>query len=96
MIGKLHVINGKKTFACCDKELLGQNLNFNDFDVSLSTGFFGNSLISLNQIIIYLDDCDSANLFGKKICGFLIKKNLIIENQIIMIGDIPHVQIYKL
>lgn len=96
MIGKLHTYKDSKVFACCDKELLKRKIVSNDLEVDISTDFFGEKEILKTDIINYLNECDSANIFGKKVCDFLLSKNLITKDQIIFIGEIPHIQIYKI
>ncbi len=96
MIGKVHNISGMKIFASCDKELLGKTIITKDFEIHFSKDFYGTSEIAIEEIIKHLNDCDSANIFGKKICALLLNKKIIKEDIIIYIEDVPHVQIYKI
>jgi len=96
MIGKLHIQENKKIFACCDKELLDTKLKFNDVDIFISSSFFGKDNLTLEQLFENIDECDCANIFGNKICEILLDKEIIIKEQIIYIEGIAHTQIYKI
>jgi len=96
MIGKLHIQENKKIFACCDKELLDTKLKFNDVDVFISSSFFGKENLTLEQLFENIEECDCANIFGNKICEILLDKGIIIKEQIIYIEGIAHTQIYKI
>ncbi|HIH08293.1 MAG TPA: DUF424 family protein [Candidatus Diapherotrites archaeon] len=43
-----------------------------------------------------LQEADNINLLGTKAVGVALKQGLIKEGDIIRIGMVPHVQIYKL
>ncbi|GEM_PF-2559027 len=96
MIGKLHNNIGNKVFACCDKELINTIIKHKELEVNISSSFFGSDILTEEEIINFINECDSANIFGKKICDLLLSKNIIINKQIILINKIPHTQIYKL
>lgn len=96
MLGKLHDINGQKIFASCDKSLKGKKISTSDFEITFSESFYGAEKISKKDFLENIKYCNSANLFGKKVCSFLLKEKIITKESIIYIEDIPHVQIYKL
>lgn len=95
MLGKVHEFEGKKIFASCDKELIEKKIITDDFEIYFSKSFYGDKEIDIDQIIKNIKECDSSNIFGKKICSLLIKKKVITEETIIYIEDVPHLQIYK-
>jgi hypothetical protein len=94
MIGKLHISNNYKIFACCDKDLVGKTISSDN--IKLSSSFYGTQIINKQQVIDHLNKCDSANIFGKKVCDFLLSIDVITKEQIIYIDNIPHVHIYKI
>jgi len=96
MIGKKHLINGQIIFAVCDKELLNKKIEHEDVIIEISSSFFGEEEITDKEIIQAIEECDSANIFGNKVCGILIKNNLLLKENLIYIGKVPHAQIYKL
>ena len=96
MIGKTHIQNGNKIFACCDKELLDKKINHGELEIHISKSFYGTEVLSEKEILENINDCDCANIFGNKICELLLKEKLIIKEQIIYISNIAHAQIYKI
>ena len=96
MIGKLHYQSGINILAICDKDLINKKLITDSFEIVISPAFFGEHPILEKDILELIDNCDSANIFGKKICNFLLKNNLILKEQIIHIDSVPHVQLYKI
>lgn len=96
MIGKVHNQDGKKIFACCDKELIDKKLNHGDIEIHLSKSFYGLNPLTEKVFLEQINDCDCANVFGNRSCDILLKKKLITKDQIIYIDKIAHIQIYKM
>lgn len=96
MIGKIHNFKNNKIFASCDKELLGKKIITKDFEIYFSKSFYGENKVTIDEVIKNIKECSSSNIFGKKICSLLIKKKIIMEETIIYIEDVPHVQIYNI
>ena len=96
MIGKIHIIENRKIFACCDKELLDKKLKFNDVDVLINSSFYGKDNLTKEQLLENINDCDCANIFGNRICNILLENNMITKEQIVYIDNIAHAQIYKI
>ncbi len=96
MIGKKHNIGGKSIFAACDRELLNKKIEYEDVIIDINESFFGNTEVTKEEIVKAIRDCDSANVFGTKVCNILITNKLILKENLIYIGDVPHTQIYKL
>lgn len=96
MIGKIHLIDNVKIFACCDKEILNKTLSFKDVDIHISSSFYGKEKITLKEFFNNIESCDQINIFGNKICSILLDKKIILKEQIVVIDNISHVQLYKL
>lgn len=96
MIGKVHNLDGKILFACCDKELIDKKINYNDIEIHFSKSFFGSSSFTKSAFIEQIRDCDQANIFGNRSCDILLKENLVSKDQIIYFDNVAHIQIYKL
>lgn len=95
MIGKIHLFSGKKIFASCDKSLIDKKIEADDFEVYFSKNFYGEKELTIDQIIKYIEQADSSNIFGEKVCSLLLERKIILKESIIYINNIPHVQIYK-
>jgi len=96
MIGKMHIKENQKLFACCDKDLLNKTIICEDIQVNLSSSFYGTKEISEKEFLSNIEECTSANIFGKEACNLLLKNKIILKEQIITIGKTPHTQIYKI
>lgn len=96
MIGKMHSNNNKKVFACCDFKLLEKTILFNNVEIFISKDFYGEKNISKKQFLENFKECDSANFFGEKVCGFLLENKIISKQEIVYFDKTPHVQIYKI
>ena len=96
MIGKKHNVDGKVIFAACDKELLNTKIEHEDVVVEIKSSFYGINKITEKELLEAIEECDSANLFGNKVCNILTINNLISKDHIIYVGKVPHAQIYKL
>jgi hypothetical protein len=95
MIGKMNVSSGNKIFASCDRDLLNTKIITDDFEIYFSKSFYGDREVNLKEIINHINNCNSANIFGNKICNLLLENKIILKESIIYIEKIPHVQIYK-
>ncbi|MDD3178214.1 MAG: DUF424 family protein [Candidatus ainarchaeum sp.] len=96
MIGKLHNFSKNKILAVCDSNLVNTKIILKNFEIMISSSFFGEKIISEKEVLDFFKDCDSVNCFGKKSCGFFINNNLINKDQVIFLNKVPHVQIYKI
>lgn len=96
MIGKFHSHSNNKILAVCDANLVGTKIICEDFEIFISSSFFGTEKITEEKILEFIEDCDSANIFGKKVCDLLLEKKIITNEQIIFLNEVPHVQIYKI
>jgi hypothetical protein len=96
MIGKVHQSDGKIIFACCDKELLDKKIKYSDIEITISSSFYGTEKLNKEQILENISCCDCANIFGNKICDFLLSEKIITKEQVVYFDNIAHVQIYKL
>jgi hypothetical protein len=97
MIGKKHNLSeGRFIFACCDADLLGKKVNFNDTVIDITEKFYGSKKITEKEFLETLERAESINVFGDKVCKLLLKNKLITKDQIVYINKIPHIQIYNI
>ncbi|MDV0443627.1 DUF424 domain-containing protein [Methanorbis rubei] len=94
---KIHNIPGQgEVVAVCDRELLNTTLTCPACDIIVDPGFYGNTLVDEAAVLAALTSAANANLIGKRVCELAIAAGLIDKQCCIMIGDIPHTQIYGL
>jgi uncharacterized protein len=82
--------------AVCDRELLNTTLRDGDLCVTVSEGFYGTTSADEAAVSEALQAGGNINLMGERAVAVAIKMGLITRADCIMIGSIPHVQIYQL
>jgi len=96
MIYKLHEISGQRVLACCDAALMGKSIKKGKVEMKVSEHFYKGEKIKEEELKKILKEADSVNLIGKKCVNVALKIGLINNSDIILIGKIPHIQIYKI
>ena len=96
MYCKMHSMHGHSILACCDADLIGKKIEDEKFSVEIKASFYKGVEVSAEQFKEMMGEAGSANLFGKKCVAVAIEEGFINQSSIIMIKDVPHVQIYKI
>ena len=92
---KIHNISGCDTIvAACDANLIGQTLTCPQCDIVVDEAFYGSESATEEEIIRALKSAANANIIGEKVCSIALKAGIIDKDTIILIGNIPHAQIY--
>jgi hypothetical protein len=81
--------------AVCDRELLNTTITNGDLKVTVSEWFYGTTCVDEAAVTEALSKGDNLNLLGERAVGVAIKLGLISRADCIMIGSVPHVQIYR-
>ena len=82
--------------AVCDRELLNTTISHGNLSVKISEAFYGNCPASEEMVRDALKKGGNINLMGKRSVSIAIDMGLITHSGCIMIGDIPHAQVYSL
>ena len=82
--------------AVCDRELLNTTISHGNLSVKISEAFYGNCPASEDRVRDALKKAGNINLMGKRSVSIAIDMGLITQSGCIMIGDIPHAQVYSL
>jgi len=93
---KMHNASGKSILAVCDVELLGKTIKYRGIDFAVSSSFYGNHRAGGQEILEKAREADMVNVVGKRIVELLAKNKLVDEEQILWMGDVPHVQIVRM
>ncbi|MDD3373200.1 DUF424 domain-containing protein [Methanoculleus bourgensis] len=92
---KVHHIPGAgEVVAACDSELLGVTLMHGDVEVCITGGFYGTERATEEEVGRALADATNANIIGKRVVAIAIALGLVREEDCVMIGDIPHAQVF--
>jgi hypothetical protein len=82
--------------AVCDAELVNSTLKFRDVDFEVSESFYGSEGAGRGQVLEMLERCHIANIVGKKAVELLVNEGRVDRECVLMIGDVPHVQILRM
>jgi hypothetical protein len=82
--------------AVCDRELLNTTICHGDLSVRISEAFYGNVPAAEDEVRAALKKAGNINLMGKRAVSIAIDMGLITRSGCIMIGEIPHAQVYSL
>jgi|SRR5665647_2316166 len=82
--------------AVCDRELLNTTISHGDLSIHVSEWFYGNCPASEESVRAALKKAGNINLMGKRSVSIAIEMGLVTHAGCIMIGDIPHAQVYSL
>ena len=82
--------------AVCDRELLNTTISHGGLSVPITEAFYGNCPVTEDIVIAALRKADNINLMGKRAVSIAIDMGLITQSGCIMIGEIPHAQVYSL
>lgn len=82
--------------AVCDRELLNTTISYGEVSVRISEAFYGNVPASEDEVRIALEKAETINLMGRRSVSIAIEMGLITRSGCIMIGEIPHAQVYSL
>ncbi len=82
--------------AVCDRELLNTTITQDDLKIMISDKFYGTTPVSEADVTEALRAGGNINLMGERSVAVAIKMGLITRADCIMIGSVPHAQIYQL
>lgn len=82
--------------AVCDRELLNTTIIYGDLSVRISEAFYGNIPAGEEEVRSALEKAGNINLMGKRAVSIAIDMGLVTRSGCIMIGEIPHAQVYFL
>jgi hypothetical protein len=82
--------------AICDRELINTTISSGTMTVTISEWFYGKSPAQEEEIREALRSAGNINLMGERTISFAMEMGIITRDDCIMIGKIPHVQVYCL
>lgn len=94
IIAKIHQNQeGQKILALCDQKLLGQKIEDSSQQLDLTTDFYKGEEKSETEIKDLIKKVYIINLVGQESLDLIKKLNLIEEEHVIRIKNVPHAQI---
>ncbi|NMB77507.1 MAG: DUF424 domain-containing protein [Methanomicrobiales archaeon] len=82
--------------AVCDRELINTTHRTETMTVAISAGFYGTTEVTEAQVQEALKNAGNINLMGERAVSVAVAMGLIDRKSCIMIGTIPHAQVYQL
>ena len=92
MIVKVQHTQGKTVVAACDTELLGRKFEENSHQLDLTSEFYQGKEVNDREAGDLIRNADHVNLVGKKAVQIGIDEDVIDEDQVKKIKDIPYAQ----
>jgi uncharacterized protein len=97
MFLKIHRAPGSSEIvAVCDRELLNTTHCHGTMKVTISEAFYGNTPATEAEVLTALKNAGIINLMGERAVSTAVGMGLVARSDCIMIGSVPHVQIYRL
>ncbi len=82
--------------AVCDRELVNTTISDGKLTVTISEAFYGNRPTTEAEVREALAHACNINLMGERAVAIAIEMGLLSRGGCIMIGTVPHAQIYEL
>ena len=82
--------------AVCDRELLNTTVCHEKLSITITEAFYGNTPATEEEVRDALKNAGSINLIGERSVNLAIGIGLITKSDCMMIGKVPHAQIYRL
>nr|WP_320161240.1 DUF424 domain-containing protein [uncultured Methanoregula sp.] len=80
--------------AVCDRELINTTIRHKEITVTISEAFYGNCPATEDEVRDALRKAGNINLMGERCVSLAIGMGLLTRSGCIMIGTVPHAQIY--
>src|SRR5512147_1737309 len=82
--------------AVCDRELLNTTISNGKLTITITEAFYGSTPATCDEVREALNNAGNVNLIGERSVVIAIDMGLIARSGCLMIGTVPHAQIYRL
>jgi len=82
--------------AACDDDVLGRTLQNGDINLEVKESFYAGQKIELDRLKKEFKRSTIANLVGEKVVNAAIEEGFGREEDLMMIEEVPHLQIVRL
>lgn len=97
MYMKIHHAPGAgDVVAVCDRELLNTTLSHGELEVCISDRFYGDIPVTEDEVRSALAHAENANIMGTRSVAIAVSLGMVNREHCIMIGTVPHAQIFRL
>ena len=96
MFLKIHHLPGTAdVVAVCDRELLNTTISHEKLTVTVHDSFYGTTPANEEEVRSALEKAGNINLIGERAVTVAISMGFVTRSDCIMIGKVPHAQIYR-
>ena len=96
MFLKIHHFPGSAdVVAVCDRELINTTITNEKITVTVHDSFYGTNPASEEEVRAAMEKAGNINIMGERAVNVAISLNLVTRSECIMIGKVPHAQIYR-
>jgi len=82
--------------AVCDRELLNTTISHEKLTITVTDAFYGNTPATEGEVKAALKNAGNINLIGERSVNIAVEMGLVDKPCCMMIGKVPHAQIYRL
>jgi hypothetical protein len=82
--------------AVCDRELINTTISHEKITVTITDSFYGNTPVTEEEVRAALKNAGNINLMGERSVSLAVSMGLVNRSGCLMIGNVPHAQIYQL
>jgi hypothetical protein len=93
---KIHKSGDSTIVALCDRELIGKTLKEGNITVTITEDFYKGGLISQEKAIDILSGATNINIFGKKAVSCAIECGVVDKNNVKIINEVAHAQVFRI
>lgn len=96
MYVKIHITGDRTIIAICDEELINKTFSQGKLMLEISERFYKGEVIEDEKILELMKKSSNLNIVGKKAINLAIKNKIIDKENVVLIQNIPHAQVYEL
>ncbi|MFH1972407.1 MAG: DUF424 family protein [archaeon] len=85
----------KDVIALCDENIIGKTFEDEKRRIEVSERFYKGELVDEEEVVEILKEGKNMNLVGNKVIEIALKIGVAEKKDIIVIGEVKHVQIYS-
>jgi hypothetical protein len=93
---KVHGQGKEQVLAACDSELLGKTLEQGKIFFEVKESFYKGREVEEAELRKKLREFENINLVGNKAVGIALEEKLVLEENVLGIAGVKHVQIFKI
>ena len=82
--------------AACDLNLLGVTLKLKEISFVVQKGFYGGSVVGIEEAVSLMRQGTSVNIIGHEIVGAAVEEGLVHPEAVLDISGVPHAQIIRM